>query len=383
MQKIPFPFSSNSQPRTLILSVRDLDRHVSRSYINEFENCICNWEEADFLNVPYFSKTLAKKAANVLSRNFFKVSGNHQIFNPINNHFKLNKKYDLFFYICQRPIDLLYLNSIKDWRNQCSKAVCLIDEVWMKNYPREQRQLSVLKKFDYIFMNLKSSIEAVANTTAKPCYYMAPGVDAVKFCPYPLSPQRSIDVCSFGRRSPTVHQALLELGERENFLYIYDTIKDLYTINYQDHRALYQNIVKRSNYFIAYRAKFNLEGEVGAQEELNVRFFEAASGGAVILGTPPQTETFTQNFDWSDAVIPLPENTTNLAEIIANLDSEPERLNKIHTDNVVNSLLRHDWVYRWEKILDTVGIPYSSGMLERKAKLNQLAKIASENNFTN
>lgn len=132
MQEITFPFSSNSQPRTLILSMRNLDRHVSRSYINEFENCICDWEEADFLNLPYFSETLAKKAANVLSRNFFKVSGNHQIFNPINNHFKLNKKYDLFFYICQRPIDLLYLNSIKDWRNQCSKAVCLIDEVWMK-----------------------------------------------------------------------------------------------------------------------------------------------------------------------------------------------------------------------------------------------------------
>lgn len=376
MRKETSPVSSSCQSRTLILSMRDLESHVSRSYINEFENCICSWEEADLISIPHFSKTLTTKAANNFARQAFKLSGNPKIFNPVTNYFSLGKTYDLFFFICQKPIDLLYLNSIKDWRSKCSQAVCLLDEVWLSTYAQEQKQLAALKQFDHIFMNLTSSIKAVANTIQKPCHYLAFGIDAVEFCPYPLLPQRSIDVCNFGRRSPTVHESLLEAGKRENFLYIYDTIKDLFTTNYQAHRALYQNIVKRSNYSIAYKAKFNLKSEVGEQEELNIRFFEAAAGGAVILGTPPQTETFTQNFDWSDAVIELPSEATNAAEVIADLNLRPERLKEIRKNNVVNSLLRHDWVYRWGQILDRVGLSHTPKMAQRRASLQSLADMA-------
>jgi len=356
--------------------MRDLEFHVSRSFITEFENCISSWENVDLLSIPHFSKALPTKILNNVSRKIFQITGSQKTFNPIHNYFSLIKEYDLFFFICQKPIDLLYLNSITSWRERCNKAVCLLDEIWMENYHQEQKQLSVLKKFDYIFMNLNSSIKAVASTTEKPCYYLAPGVDAIKFCPYPLSPQRNIDVCSFGRRSPTVHQSLLKLGEQENFLYIYDTMQHLFTGNYQHHRALYQSIIKRSNYFVAYKAKFNLKGEVGTQEELNVRFFEAASGGAVILGTPPQSETFTRSFDWSDAVIDVPPQATNVAEVIAELNAQPERLKEIRKNNVINSLLRHDWVYRWGQILDKVGLSHTPKMAQRRADLKNLADMA-------
>lgn len=153
-------------------------------------------------------------------------------------------------------------------------------------------------------------------------------------------------------------------------------MKELFTTNYQSDRALYQNIIKRSNYSIAYKAKFNLKSEVGEQEELNIRFFEAAAGGAVILGTPPQAETFTQNFDWSDAVIELSSEATNAAEVIAELNLQPERLKKIRKNNVVNSLLRHDWVYRWGQILDRVGLSHTPKMAQRRASLQSLADMA-------
>lgn len=47
----------------------------------------------------------------------------------------------------------------------------------------------------------------------------------------------------------------------------------------------------------------------------------------------------------------LPEDIINVGKIIAHLNAQPERLNKIRTDNVVNSLLHHDWVYHWAKII--------------------------------
>ncbi|PSB33188.1 hypothetical protein [Chlorogloea sp. CCALA 695] len=376
MQTAPFPLGSNSQPRILVLSMRDLEFHISRSYISEFENCICSFDDVDLFKLPYVNKNFTEKVVNNVARKIFQISSSNQIFNLFNERYSLKKQYDLFLFICQEPIDLLYLSALKDWRSRCSKAVCLLEEVWLENFAKEQKQLSVLKEFDYVFMNLSSSIKAVANTIQTPCIYMPCGVDAVEFCPYPLQPQRSIDVCNFGRSPPTVHQSLLNLGEKENFLYMYDTIKDLFTKNHQEHRTLYQNIVKRSKYFIGYGAKFNLKGEVGVQQELGSRFFEGTSGGAVILGTPPQTETFTQNFDWSDAVIELPSDATNAAEVIADLNLQSERLKEVRKNNVVNSLLRHDWVYRWGQILDRVGLNHTPKMAQRRAYLQSLADMA-------
>jgi len=60
---------------------------------------------------------------------------------------------------------------------------------------------------------------------------------------------------------------------------------------------------------------------------LNIRFFAGASSGAVILGTPPQSKAFKQNFDWFDAVIEFPNYATN-AEVIADLNAQPECLKK-------------------------------------------------------
>lgn len=96
MRKETSPVNSSCQSPTLILSMRDVESHVSRSYINEFENCICSWE-ADLISIPHFSKTLTTKAAINFARQAFKLSGNPQIFNPVTNYFSLGKTYDLFF----------------------------------------------------------------------------------------------------------------------------------------------------------------------------------------------------------------------------------------------------------------------------------------------
>ncbi len=374
--------SSPATSRVLILSMRNFESWAGRSFLFEFEYCVGDFEQVDVL-APNFLPTILNKFTRKISRATFNTVGKAIPITSTSNQFSLDQEYDLFLFVCQYPKELYFLNSIKDWRSKCRKAVCWLDELWAKDASKFKLQLAALKDFDHVFMNLNYSVEKVADIIERPCTYMPPGIDAIKFCPYPLQPNRSIDVCSIGRRPASIHESLLNLADRNNFFYMYDSLKQSYISNYKEHRSLYRNLVKRSRYFIAYKPKFDMLSETGGQEELNVRFFEGAAGGAVMLGMPPNCEAFSQNFNWSDAVIPLPENTTNLAEIIADLDSEPERLNKIHTDNVVNSLLRHDWVHRWEKILDAVGIPYSSGMLERKAKLNQLAKIASGNNFTN
>ncbi|MBW4631884.1 MAG: glycosyltransferase [Iphinoe sp. HA4291-MV1] len=371
---------SNQKPRILIVSMRGFHSEAYRSAEYEFEDTICTFDYADILTPVSASgvvSTFNKKLANYVARAF----GKSKLLSSNCIPSIVDREYDLLFFICQQFWDLTSINSIKDWREKCRKAVLWIDEIWAKEIGEHKIRLcfELVKDFDYIFTTQTASVNAIANLVQRPCYSLPYATDTIKFCPYPQLPQRCIDVYSIGRRSPIVHKALLGMAEQENFLYLFDSLKGLQMTDYKEHRTLYSNLIKRSRYFIANKAKFDAIHQTGGQEELGSRFFEGAAGGAVMIGTPPVCEAYTTYFNWSDAVIEIPYDATNLADIITELDAQPERLNRIRKDNVMNSLLHHDWVYRWEQILEKVGLDSTPEMLSRKAYLANLAdKMKSE-----
>nr|WP_156818268.1 glycosyltransferase [Mastigocladopsis repens] len=364
----------NQKPRILVVSMRGFHSQAFRSAEYEFEDAVFTFDYADILAPVLASgavSTLNKKLANYAAR----ATGKGQLLSSGCIPTIVDREYDLLFFICQHFWDIACINSIKAWREKCRKAVLWIDEIWAKEIGDHKTRLcfELVKDFDYIFTTQSSSINAITNLVQRPCYSLPYGVDTIKFCPYPQAPQRSIDIYSIGRRSPIVHKALLEMAERKNFLYLFDSLKGLQMTDYKEHRTLYSNLIKRSRYYIANKAKFDAIHQTGGQEELGSRFFEGAAGGAVMIGTPPVCEAYTTYFNWSDAVIEIPYDATNLADIITALDAQPERLNRIRKDNVINSLLRHDWVYRWEQILEKLGLESTPEMLSRKAHLRNLA----------
>lgn len=364
-------FSLPEASRVLLVSMRNLKFHVSRSGSYEFEDIICNCDTVDLVT-PEFNPTLFK-VTNTLANSAAKLLRNGKLVKSLVNYkFKVEKKYDLFFIFCQSIQDLLILNSIEGWREKCRYAVCWLDELWAKDVENWEVQLQLLKDFDYIFMNFSSSLPQVSHLIQRPCYSIPYGVDAIKFCPYPDDLYRCIDVLNIGRRSKVTHDALQELVEREKVFYIYDTIKDLYMTDHRYHRNLYTNFVKRSRYMIVNKAKFDLTGKNNSQEEIGPRFFEGAAGGTIMLGVPPKCEDFTNNFDWSDAVIQIPFDCSNIPDIIADLNTDPERQERIRRNNTAHSLLKHDWVYRWETILTTLGLEITPQIIERKANLKKL-----------
>ena len=89
-------------------------------------------------------------------------------------------------------------------------------------------------------------------------------------------------------------------------------------------------------------------------------------------------EEFQRLFDWPDAVIQLPYNSREIDVVIDDLDRDPERQDRIRRTGVAQALMRHDWVYRWEAVLKTVGLEPMHGMLERKERLRKLADIVSQ-----
>jgi hypothetical protein len=48
-------------------------------------------------------------------------------------------------------------------------------------------------------------------------------------------------------------------------------------------------------------------------------------------------------------------------------------VSRARTENIVNGLLRFDWVYRLRTMLEVAGLPVTSAMLEREALLRACA----------
>jgi len=375
-------FVAGEDGRVLILSMRQVADLVGYCAMYEFEDIIAELTGADMAE-PARLDTLE------LSRKVYKVArrltGSPLIadsIRPRGRALSVEKSYDLFLPVFNHPHELFALDAVRGWRERCRFAACYICEAWEAELP--VYLLELLKEFDHVFVGVQGSTKAVARISGRPCTYLPMGVDALRFCPHPSSPPRSIDVAAIGRRSRVTHQALLELAQRKGFFYYYDTIQSspvrgsathttFRVTSPREHRMLLANLLKRSRYFIANRAWADRPALTRGKDEIAARFYEGAAGGAIILGEPPDSDDFRAQFGWPDAVIRIPFDAPRVADVISELDADPARASRIRADNVVNVLLQHDWVHRLRAMLRVAGLPPTQRVLARETKLRELA----------
>jgi hypothetical protein len=296
--------------------------------------------------------------------------------NPGIKPVKLTGHYDLFVAICQSYWDLLCMNAVRGWKENCRVSICWMDELWAASVPQFKNWLHLLNRFDYIFLNLHGTVRAVEAALGRECHWLPTGVDTIRFGPFPNPPARVIDVYSLGRRWEGVHQSLLDLAAGNRLFYIYDTVNvnDTVLQDHRQHRDLIGNLAKRSRFFLVAPAKMNSPQDSGGQSEVGSRYFEGAAAGSILIGKAPGAESFNRLFSWKDSVIEIKTDGSDLAETLDGLMRSPERLCEISRRNSVESLLRHDWLYRWKEIFRTAGIDPSPGMEKRERRLRQLAE---------
>jgi len=294
--------------------------------------------------------------------------------NPGIPEIKINGHYDLFLAICGAPQDLLMVNAVKNWRDVCSTSICLIDEIWVKQMDGCRHFLGILKRFDIVMLYYSQSVRPLSEIIERKCIFMPPGVDAFLFGPYPELPKRVVDVYSIGRRSEVTHKQLLSLSGSGKMFYVYDTVAGDQAINLKEHRSILANITKRSRYFIVNPGLIDRPDKRGNQLEIGNRYFEGAAAGSIMIGEQPKNGEFEKLFDWPDAVIQLPYGSGAIEAIIAEIEREPERQSQIRKTNVVQALMRHDWAYRWEAMLKTIGLEPTPELFQRKVCLRKLAE---------
>jgi Glycosyl transferases group 1 len=360
------------KPRVLIFSLRNIfGKALFRCPHFEFEDIISEIDSAELFAPKVDPSSLrARNAARLAWRTPIAL-------NPGIKRISPKRHYDILFTVCGFPQDLIMFNAVSNLRDVCKISVCLLDELWVNEIVKRRHFLPILAKFDVVMLYYSQTVKPLSERIGVKCAYLPPGVDAISFCPYPNPPQRFIDVYSIGRRSQITHEKLLDTARETGLFYLHDTIGGSQAIDSREHRALFAKLAKRSRYFIVNPGKIDEPHVRGGQIEVGNRYFEGAASGAIMVGERPSNEAFEDLFDWPGAVAPLPYDSGDIDAVIKDLDRDPERQDKIRRTGIVQSLLRHDWVYRWEKILEVAGLEPMQGAIERKKRLRKLADVVS------
>ena len=362
----------HNERRILMFSQRNIFKNaLFRCPLYEFEDIVCQIDSVE---------VLAPNPKNWFNLGF-RIANNRLLrhssiaLNPGITSIKIKQSYDLLFVICGYPKDLLTFATVKDWKEHCKTSICLVDEMWVKQLAEYKCFLNILSKFDFVLLYYSQSVKAVSRIIGDKCFYLAPGVDAILFCPYPNPPKRIIDVYSIGRRSEETHQALLKNARENKIFYVYDSISGDNAINTKEHRLLLANTAKRSRFYIVNPGLIDRPDIRGDQIEIPNRYFEGAASGTIMLGEIPKNEEYKKLFSWQDAVIHLPFGSDRVDKIIQDLDKQPDKQEEMRRKNVVQSLLRHDWVYRWESVLKIAGLEPMPKLLKRKKRLENLSRL--------
>lgn len=367
---------NDTSPRVLVISLRGFRFQAANCCLYELEDLLHQVESAE-LHAPSSEFSLSSRlyrATKYLSRSddfANRVS-------PFPEERVLDEDYDLLLLVLDNPWRMQVLKSIAGWRERCAVTACFIAEMYTPDLDNWRLIQEPWGDFDHVFLGVNSCAAGLDELVAPPVSYVPPAVDTLRFSPYPNPPARSIDVAYVGRRSPVIHNALLRRAGAHDFFYYHDTVKG--TLEVDDHRAhrqLLAKILQRSRYTISNYSRFDRTDQTAGDQEIGFRFFEGAASGTVMVGTPPAGEAFSRYFDWEDAIVKADISDTSVLEAIAELDAQPERVERIHRANVVNSLLKHDWIYRWRDMLSALDLEPGPGVAARENSLRELAEIVS------
>jgi hypothetical protein len=363
----------NQKPRVLLFSQRNAAKRLPfRCAHFEFEDVIAEVDSAQLL-APRFDQSTRRYG-------YAKQFAYHTplLLNPGIEPTNFADSYDLFVAVCGDPSDMLTISALGNWRERCKKAVIVIDELWVTQMKAYGNYLRMLMKFDLVCLYYSQSPGPLNQRIGPRAMYLPPAVDAIRFCPYPNLPERSVDVYSIGRRGATTHAALLKLAAEDGLYYVYDTTSADQVLDPNDHRELYANTLKRSRYFIVNPGLIDRPDIRGNQIEIGYRYFDGAAAGAINVGERPNNEVFPQLFDWPDPMIDFSYNSPDFDKVIGALEKDPEKVDRMRRTNVRQALLRHDWVYRWEMILKAVDLEPLPHIVERKDRLRNLADLAAQ-----
>ena len=257
--KVAGTSTRSASPRICMPTWRNFTRRAFRCGHYEAQDILVENDDVDLVGLDvtwgaWFKDTSLRRPL------YHDVSRKLIYANPGLKKVQLSRDYEVFIALCDTWWDLPYINAIKRWRDHCKISVCWIDEMWAAAIPGYKYWLHALSQFDYVFIGCRGSVSALSQAANRPCHWLPRGIDALRFSPFPDPPARVIDVYSIGRRQEGVHRELLKAAAPGRLFYVYDTLANIAATevyDYRQHRNLFANIAKRSQYFVVAAAKMD------------------------------------------------------------------------------------------------------------------------------
>jgi hypothetical protein len=365
--------------RICMLTARGYAHNAFRCGFYEAQDVLAGVDDVDLIELrpkPHYAVRQPLQKYLVWHDVTGRVVTMNMVFEPVD----MDGEYELFIAHFPHIQDLIQLSAVKGWKEHCRRSICWIDEVYAADVAAYKSWFSVLKDFNHVALGMSGTVETFSRAYDRPCHYVPGAVDALRFSPLPDRPAKVVDIYSIGRIGDGLHRALLDLAASEKRFYLHDTFLASYATVYdhRQHRQLIANTAKRSRYFHVAPAKMNVPEETRGQSELGFRYYEGSASGAVLIGQVPQCAAFQEMFGWPDSVIEINPDGSDAAAVLSRLETDRERVAAIGTRNAAEALRRHDWLYRWKRIYEIVGLGVTDDMKRREGQLNALAEAAGE-----
>lgn len=362
---------STPERRLGIFSQRDIREDISRCSGYEFEDVVAEIEKAD-IYAPRLSSV--DHWRHRMRRYLSQRSGLFEHVPSGASCRPLDGRYELFGCFVQKPVELLTLDSLGNWRARADMAFCVLEEVWQGTIDQYEPLLRTLSQFDLLACAFIDSCDRLAELTGRPVIHLPGAADILRFHPTGAGADRPIDVYYMGRRRPELHQALLRHARKTGAFYLYDTAtRPPITADHVAHRELFASLVQRSKLFVVDYAKIGHTEQKGGQLLWGPRHVEGMAGGAVQIGYAPDSPDYTENFDWPEAVTCVSEFADTAIEQIAELLADTARQDAIRRANFARVGARHDWLDRWRRITEHFGLPETPGMQDRASRIEKAA----------
>lgn len=365
-----------------ILSYRGIESNVSHDPVFELEDILVKTCNAQML-VPRLQgavrwaeqqPTLIKKISGKLIR---QTIGFYQLSEPLA---RSSNECNVLIMIALNGSALEMLSSIPRWRQQFDIVAAYVFDSWLfECYPKYASEL------DHVFVPMPEIIEPLRAFLQVPVSLLPFASDVLTHGSGEAD--RPIDLMSYGRIPDAFEQAFSDRFNKPDSKHIYyrSTPRQGQRFPQQlsptdretQHEMQLYNLLRRSKLSIAFDTLYPGMRQFPFSF-VTLRWFQSGAAGCGIVGKRPTTPLADELLDWQDATIELPDDPEASVDFIERLLSNPSRLLPIYQRNYLESLTRHDWRYRIEQMLTTLGVDLPDPLVNELRQIKLQAKAAKE-----
>lgn len=264
------------------------------------------------------------------------------------------------------PDRLDLLEAVEQWRRRFDIVAAFVtDSHW--SWDRVARLANHL---DHLFVPIRETVEPIQATTGVATHLLPFAMDMLNHGS--ASDDRTIDIASYGRQPRELHQALQQRFNQPGSarIYLHSPFGFRKPDDWQMDRLLFWKLLRRAQVAMAFDTI--VDGRRAVPHNCSIvtpRWFECLGSGCIVAGGRPRTSLFDELFDWPDSMIDLPEDIDAAVERIESLLARPDELATMRRRNYRHMLARHDWRYRIDRLIRTLGITIPAPLKRELATL--------------